>query len=165
MTGTPMRGKLRWLVEHFEEVMGALILALMTLFAFLNVVTRYLIRYSFAPTEEIEVNALVWITMFGTAAAFKRGSHLKLVFLHRHVGERLSRLFWLFGRLLAVGVFSLVAYHGLSQAKVERELGIISEALSVPQWVYTLLLPALCLLVIVRVLQGVARDLRTRGGG
>jgi TRAP-type C4-dicarboxylate transport system permease small subunit len=160
-----MRDKLRWFVEHFEEVMGALILALMTLFAFLNVLTRYLIRYSFAPSEEIEVNALVWITMFGAAAAFKRGSHLKLIFLNRYVGKKISRLFWLFGRVLAVGVFSLLIYHGLAQAKVERELGIISEALSVPQWCYTLLLPALCLLVIVRILQEVARDFRTRGGG
>jgi TRAP-type C4-dicarboxylate transport system permease small subunit len=160
-----MRDRLRWFAEHFEEVMGALILALVTLFAFLNVLTRYLIRYSFAPSEEIEVNALVWITMFGSAAAFKRGSHLKLVFLNRYLGEKFSRLFWLFGRLLAVGVFSLLIYHGLLQAKVERELGIISEALSVPQWGYTLLLPALCVLVIVRILQEVAREFRNRGGG
>jgi TRAP-type C4-dicarboxylate transport system permease small subunit len=160
-----MRDKLRWFVDHFEEVMGALILALMTLFAFLNVLTRYLIRYSFAPSEEIEVNALVWITMLGSAAAFKRGSHLKLIFLNRYVGERVSRLFWLFGRVLAVAVFSLLIYHGVLQVKVERELGIISEALSVPQWGYTLLMPALCLLVIVRILQEVAREFRTRGGG
>lgn len=160
-----MRDKLRWFVEHFEEVMGALILALMTLFAFLNVLTRYLIKYSFAPSEEIEVNALVWITMLGSAAAFKRKSHLKLVFLNRYVGEGAARLFWILGRVLAVAVFSLLIYHGVRQAKVERELGIISEALSVPQWVYTLVLPALCLLVIVRILQEVAQDLRTRGGG
>lgn len=145
--------------------MGASILALMTLFAFLNVLTRYLIKYSFAPTEEIEVNALVWITLFGSAAAFRRGSHLKLVFLNRYVGERLARLFWLFGRVLAVGLFSLLVYHGFQQAKVERELGIISEALSVPQWIYTLVLPALCLLIIARIVQEVVRDSGRRGGG
>ncbi len=160
-----MRDKLRWFVEHFEEVMGALILALMTLFAFLNVLTRYLIKFSFAPSEEIEVNALVWITMFGSAAAFKRGSHLKLIFLNRYVGEKCSRLFWLFGRVLAVAVFSLLIYHGLLQAEVERELGIISEALSVPQWGYTILMSVLCLLVILRIFQEVLRDFRTRGGG
>ncbi|MGE5190824.1 MAG: TRAP transporter small permease [Gemmatimonadota bacterium] len=160
-----MRNRLRWFAEHFEEVMGAAILALMTLFAFLNVVTRYLIRYSFAPSEEIEVNALVWITMFGAAAAFKRGSHLKLVFLNRYVGERVARLFWLLGRILAVALFALLIRHGLSQAAMERELGIISEALSVPQWVYTLLLPVLCLVVIFRIVQEVARDFRSRGRG
>jgi len=159
-----MRDKLRWFAEHFEEVMGALILALMTLFAFLNVLTRYLIKYSFAPSEEIEVNALVWITMFGSAAAFKRGSHLKLIFLNRYVGEKGTRLIWLFGRVLAIAVFAILIYHGVVQAKVERELGIISEALSVPQWVYTILLPALCLLVILRIFQEVVRDFRSRGG-
>lgn len=160
-----MRDKLRWFAEHFEEVMGALILALMTLFAFLNVLTRYLIKYSFAPSEEIEVNALVWITMFGSAAAFRRGSHLKLVFLNRYLGEKVSRLTWLLGRILAVAVFSLLIYHGLLQARTERELGIISEALSVPAWVYTLLLPVLCLLVVCRIVQEVVRDFRQRGSG
>lgn len=145
--------------------MGALILALMTLFAFLNVLTRYLVKYSFAPSEEIEVNALVWITMFGSAAAFKHASHLKLIFLNRYVGQRIARLFWIFGRVLAVAVFSLLIHHGVLQARVERELGIISEALSVPQWIYTLLLPVLCLLVILRILQEIAREFRTRGGG
>ena len=160
-----MRDKLRWFAEHFEEVMGALILALMTLFAFLNVLTRYLIKYSFAPSEEIEVNALVWITMFGSAAAFRRGSHLKLVFLNRYLGETVSRIVWLFGRILAVAVFALLIYHGVLQARTERELGIISEALSVPAWVYTLLLPVLCLLVVSRILQEVARDFRQRRSG
>jgi len=157
-----MRDRLRWLAENFEEVMGALFLALLTLFAFVNVLTRYLIKYSFAPSEEIEVNALVWITMFGAAAAFKRRTHLKLVFLNRYVGETVARLFQTFGRIVAVAVFLLLIYHGVLQAMTERELGIISEALSVPQWIYTLLLPVLCLLVIYRILQVTVRDLRTR---
>ncbi|GAB4361872.1 MAG: TRAP transporter small permease [Deltaproteobacteria bacterium] len=144
--------------------MGALILALMTLFAFANVLTRYLIRYSFAPSEEIEVNALVWITMFGSAAAFKRGTHLRLTFLNRYLGEGTVRAFRILGEAIGVVLFSLLIHFGIRQAMVERELGIISEALSVPQWIYTLLMPLLSLLVIVRILQALARDLRRRGG-
>ena len=46
------------------------------MFAFLNVITRYFIQYSFAFTEEVEVACLVWLTMLGAAAGFRRGIHL-----------------------------------------------------------------------------------------
>ena len=48
----------------------------MAIFAFLNVITRYFIQYSFAFTEEVEVACLVWLTMLGAAAGFRRGIHL-----------------------------------------------------------------------------------------
>jgi len=158
-----MKDKARWFFANFEEVMGALIIALMTFFAFLNVLTRYLIKFSFAPSEEIEVNALVWITMFGAAAAFKRNSHLRLTFLKRYLGEKVFRVFRLSGGILGVAVFSIIIWFAIRQAMDEKELGIISEALSVPQWIYTLLLPAMCLLVIIRIVQSMTREFRTEG--
>jgi len=48
----------------------------MTLVAFVNVVTRYVVRYSLAFTEEVVVSLFVWLTLLGTAIAFREGSHL-----------------------------------------------------------------------------------------
>lgn len=67
------------LFENLEVAAGALLLAVMAIFAFLNVVTRYFIQYSFASTEGIEVAALVWLTMLGAAAGFRRGSTSALI--------------------------------------------------------------------------------------
>lgn len=54
---------LRKVHENLEEIVGVVLLVIMSVFAFVNVVTRYFIQYSFASTEEIEVACLVWLTM------------------------------------------------------------------------------------------------------
>ncbi len=72
---------LRWIAVHLEEVLGASLLAVMASLAFANVVTRYLFQYPLAFTEELEVNALVWLTIFGTSSAFRRRRHLSMLFL------------------------------------------------------------------------------------
>src|SRR3972149_5586535 len=48
----------------------------MTAGAFVNVITRYVVQYSLAFTEEIVVSLFVWLTLLGSAVAFREGSHL-----------------------------------------------------------------------------------------
>ena len=67
-----MGEKLRWLGRNAEEVVCAAMMVFMTVLGFTNVVARYL-GYSMAYTEELLVMLLVWLTMLGTAAGFKRG--------------------------------------------------------------------------------------------
>ena len=73
-------GKVKWLAEHFEEMLAATLLAMMACLAMVNVVTRYVIELPLAFTEELEVNAMVWLTLLGSAAAFRKRKHLRLLF-------------------------------------------------------------------------------------
>ena len=57
-----------------EETVGALGLAVMVTIAFINVLTRYVFKYSVAFTEELTLYIFVWITLMGTAIAFREGS-------------------------------------------------------------------------------------------
>ncbi len=50
-------------------------------------------------------------------------------------------------------VFGALTYYGLLQMRDERLLGTLSEALQVPQWVYTLAVPLGSVLIVVRALQ------------
>ncbi len=141
------------LSEHVEEAAGVFLLAVMALFAFVNVITRYFVQYSFAFTEEVEVACLVWLTMFGAAAGFRRGIHLGF--------NLLSLKFPLFGRkvlaplgalLTAVTVVTLI-YYSLFQIRDEVLLNVKSEALNLPQWLYTLSIPVGGLFVLLRLLE------------
>ena len=76
----PVRASVAWAAEHFEEMLGAALLAAMACLAMANVVTRYLIELPLAFTEELEVNAMVWLTLLGAAAAFRKRKHLRLLF-------------------------------------------------------------------------------------
>jgi TRAP-type C4-dicarboxylate transport system permease small subunit len=144
---------LKKIYENLEEAAGVVLLAVMAGFAFLNVITRYFIRYSFASTEEIEVACLVWLTMLGAAAGFRRGVHLGFDLLKirfpnfgRHVLLPLSFI-------LTIATISFIVWFSIFQIKDEIELKITTEALNIPHWWYTLSMPVGGVLIIFRVIE------------
>ncbi len=154
--------KIRWITEHLEEVLGAGLLAAMACLAFANVVARYLLHLPLAFTEELEVNGLVWLTLFGTAAAFRRGRHLRMLFFQEKLPVEVARWLNLLLSLLAVVLFICLGYLGYRQLLDERMLEITSEALNVPQWTYTLCIPVGSLLIVFRILQAALRELKRK---
>ena len=154
---------LRWLLAHFEEAACAGLLLLMALLAFVNILVRYLTDYSFAFSEELEVSALVYLTLFGAAAAFRRGLHLGLSFFLNRFGPRGRRAFLLLSVGLTLAVFAVLTYYALLQIRDEMELRTLSEALEVPQWLYTLAIPLGAVLIAVRLLQHAAETWRRLG--
>lgn len=144
---------LSWLRDHFEEAVCALLLLLMAVVAFVNVVVRYGTNYSFAFIEEVEVSALVYLTVFGAAAAFRKGLHLGLHFLFVRFPVPIRRIILTFSMALMLLVFGTLTYYGIFQMQDEIALDTLSEALQAPQWVYTLSVPLGSVLIIVRALQ------------
>lgn len=143
--------------DRLEEGTCVLLLAVMTVVAFINVITRYVIHFSLAFTEELVVSLFVWLTLLGTAIAFREGSHLGFSFLVDRAPRPVQRLSIWSGAALGVCLFGLLVYFGLGQIRTERLLGATSEALAIPQWWYTAGIPVFGLLVIVRILQGAVR--------
>ena len=150
--------QLRWLAGHFEEVLGAFLLAAMACLAFANVVTRYVFQLPLAFTEELEVNSLVWLTLLGTSAAFRRGRHLRMKFLHDKFPAAFRRWLDVLIALLSAGLFAILGVLGYQQILEERFLEITSESLNLPQWVYTICIPVGCALIVVRILTGLLAD-------
>lgn len=152
--------RLKFLYTHFEELVSTVLLAVMAVFAFLNVLTRYLIHYSFAFTEEIEVALLVWITMLGAAAGFRRGMHLGFNFLSSKIPHAGQKLFLLTGSLLAVFCFGILLRYSLVQIRDELILQVTTEALGIPQWWYTIALSVGSILVIFRIVEMTVNKLK-----
>lgn len=151
---------IRLCFTHFEEVAGALLLAAMALLAFANVVTRYIFSYPLAFTEELEVNVLVWLTMLGTASAFRKRKHLSMLFFQEKLPRRVQAVIHLAIVVLSVGIFVWLGYLGYLQLLDEQELEITSESLSLPQWIYTAGIPAGCALIVLRIAVASFAELR-----
>jgi len=143
----------RWIADHLEELLGATLLALMALLAFVNVITRYIFQVPLAFTEEVEINAMVWLTLFGTSAAFRRRHHLKMLFFQDRLPARVRVWFNYIIALLGVGLFASLGYLGYMQLLEERFLEITSESLGLPQWIYTVCIPIGCSLIVFRIIQ------------
>nr|WP_320013075.1 TRAP transporter small permease [uncultured Desulfobulbus sp.] len=150
----------RWIAGHLEEVLGAALLAGMAFLALANVITRYIFHYPLAFTEELEINALVWLTLFGTSLAFRRGHHLRMLFFQDKLPPKLR--FWLTQllQLAGIGLFATLGYLGYLQLVDEYVLEITSESLNLPQWIYTLCIPVGCTMIVLRIIEVVVRDVR-----
>ena len=153
----------KWWGAHIEEVLCAVLFAIMALITFGNVITRYFLKYSFAFTEEIVVSFFVWLTLLGTAIAFREQSHLGFTFLiERLPGKARKGLLWL-SAALGAALFIFLIYFSILQLGDEIALKITSSGIGVPQWWYTIGMPVFSILVIFRILQGAARAAEKMG--
>lgn len=155
-------GKNMWslLDRRFEDYLGSSMLAAMAAIAFINVVVRYCTSFSFAWTEELTINFFVWITMLGTARAFREGGHLGMTALYDALPRRFRRVCYWGSVLLAVCFFGALFWTGLTEVLDEIDLEATSEALGIPVWWYTIATPAFSLLIIFRIAQRAVEDQR-----
>ena len=155
--GQIMKEKLVWSASHIEEALCALLFAIMGIVMFVNIISRYLLKYSLAFTEELVVSLFVWLTLLGAAIAFREGSHLGFTFIVERLPLGFRRgLLWV-GALLAATLFSFLIYFSIFQIRDEILLKITSSGIGVPQWWYSIGMPVWSLLVIIRIFQGAYR--------
>jgi TRAP-type C4-dicarboxylate transport system permease small subunit len=96
----------------FERVLEIIVVALMVLLAVLVIVAVFL-RYSGAPLhyyDEVASMLLAWLTYYGSALAAYRGSHIAFPGLINAMRPALKIPFVLFGKVLVIGFFAVVAW-------------------------------------------------------
>jgi C4-dicarboxylate transporter DctQ subunit len=158
-----MPKRIRWFITHLEEVLCAALLAIMSIITFANVFARYLLKYSFAFTEELVVSLFVWLTLLGAAIAFREQSHLGFSFITDRLPQKMQKFFLWLSAGLAASLFIFLIYFAIRQVGEEITLGITSSGIGVPQWWYTVGMPVWGFLVIVRVFQGAHRTSQKMG--
>lgn len=151
----------RFLDAHFEELLGSFLLAVMAAIAFLNVIVRYCTSFSFAWSEEMTVNFFVWVTLLGTARAFREGTHLAMSIVYNSLPKKGRTFCYLLACAITLIFFGSLVYTGSLEVWDEYELESISESLGVPVWWYTIATPLFSLLIIIRMLQRTWQDFQT----
>jgi TRAP-type C4-dicarboxylate transport system permease small subunit len=145
---------------RLEEAAAALAMALICLITFANVVVRYLTDASFAFTEEFSVFLLVVLTLVGAAAAFAHNRNIRVEFFAAMTPPSVQRWLEIGGLLLTALLFAMVAWYGARFVADDWKYGTTSPGIGIPQWIYSVWLPVLSLLIAARALGRVARLLR-----
>ncbi len=151
-----------FLNTRFEELLGALLLAVMACIAFINVIVRYCTNFSFSSSEELTVNLFVWIVLLGTARAFREGNNFSMNLLYDAMPRGIRMFLYFFSIICSIVFFSALCWHGAIEVMDEVELGVVSESLAIPVWLYTMSTPFVSAIIIVRILQKMKEDLRLR---
>ncbi len=149
--------KVKWLAAHLEEGLCAILFAVMAMVTFANIVTRYLMKYSLAFTEEVVVSFFVWLTLLGAAIAFREQSHLGFSFFIERLPKPIQKTLLWMSAGLGAALFIFLIYFSIRQIGEEILLGITSSGIGIPQWWYTIGMPVWSVLVILRILQGARR--------
>ncbi|MBN2033078.1 MAG: TRAP transporter small permease subunit [Deltaproteobacteria bacterium] len=132
-------------VDHW---LAALFLFVMASIAFLNVVSRYVVHFSFAATEEITINLFVWLTVIGSGLAFERGGQLGMVTLYNVFPRKMKKTVTLLNAAMNTILFVLVDIYMIQAIYQEITLfQATSPALAVPIWIYYLGVPIFSLFV------------------
>lgn len=127
-----------------------------------NVVVRYLTNISFAFTEEISIVLMVVMTLTGAAHAFVDNKHIAITYFVDLLGPRGHRAARGLALIAALAMFALLAVFGTRMAWDDYRFEVTSPALGIPQWIYTIWLPLLSALIVVRIL-GALRRWRNSG--
>lgn len=135
-----------------EKVLLALIMGAIALITAANVVTRYTTNMSLAFTEEYSVALMVALALIGTALAMAGGRHIRIGYFVDGLPPARRRVAEMAAMALVILCFGLLARYGAKLAYDEWDFEILSSGLGNPQWLYTMWLPVLSLLVCARAL-------------
>ena len=137
---------------RFERGVLALLMGVLCVITMANVVVRYFTNVSFAFTEEISVSLMVVMTLVGAATAFYRDKHISIVFVSDRLSARARKSVALFSLAACILMFGLLAWYGGRMAWDDYRFDVTSPALGIPQWLYTMWLPVLSVLIVARLL-------------
>ncbi|MBY0336914.1 MAG: TRAP transporter small permease [Acetobacteraceae bacterium] len=143
-----------------EKALLAACMAAIALITFANVVTRYTTNISLAFTEEYSVALMVAVAFLGTALATAAGRHIRIGYFVDGRRPAVRRGFEVFALLLVILCFGLIAWKGGWLVWDEYDFEVLSPGLGHPQWLYTVWMPLLCLLIIGRAAGRLIRFLR-----
>ena len=149
--------------DNLEEMLCATLTGSMACLGFANVASRYLLHYSISFSQELVLNAFVWVTFLGAAVAFKRGSHIAVAFLVNKFSIPAQKMLILFSGIVCVGLFVLLIGCSIDQVISEFTLATTSDALGIPVYWYTLGIPLFSILIVIRIIQATIKQYRGSG--
>lgn len=71
-----MNKNVKFVLDHFEEVLASIFIVITTSLVILNVFLRYFMKTGLFWTEEVTTSCFVWSVFLGAAAGYRRGMHI-----------------------------------------------------------------------------------------
>jgi C4-dicarboxylate transporter DctQ subunit len=165
--------KLKLALDHLEEGVVALFLAVATLVICSAIIHRYLSgvpvlweytqHVSFNWAQELTIYLLIWMAKFGAAYGVRTGIHVGVDVLVRTLPQAWQRFFVIFS--LASGAFftAIIAWLGTRFILLIHKTGQVSPDLEIPMWIIYLGVPLGSSLMCFRFLEVLANYLKGRG--
>lgn len=134
-----------------EQVLCGVAMALIVLISLGNVVARYLTSQSFAATEEFSIALLIILSFLGSSTAFAFDRHIRVTFFIECLSPRWRRAAEWLSFVVTAALFGFIAYYAGRLTWDQYRFEETSPALGLPQWWYTAWMPALAVVIVLRL--------------
>lgn len=146
-----MKNKLKFLLEHFEEILASIFIVITTCLVLVNIFFRYFLHSGIYWSEEVATSCFVWSVFLGSAAAYKRGALLGVDVLVNKLPGGLRKIVKVLVNIILVVLNGVLFYLSckfvsLSYIKPTAVLGVSSA------WVSSSLIVSFGLMTIYSVM-------------
>lgn len=149
---------LRYLSKNFEKILTAIILFSMSSFAFINVISRYVVNLSLNFTEELNLYLFVWLAFLGSAWACRDGAHMSVSMVYDMFPKPVRAVLYALIQAVTAAFFITLGYCGYVEILDEIALNAMTETLVIPVWWFTSSIPIGSALIVLRTLQRTFED-------
>jgi TRAP-type C4-dicarboxylate transport system permease small subunit len=150
----------RWVLANFEEIITALLLAVMLGSVGVSVFCRFILRQPLSWTEEVILVCMVWLCFLGASVATKHNEHIFIDFVVTLVPRRLAKAMQILSMLLVGGVLLILVWQGA--LLVERTQEVTTIALGIPTMYMYAAIPISALLMSIHNARNLISTLRGR---
>lgn len=151
-------------ISRLEEWIVVIVLSIMSTIAFVNIVSRGFLGYSFSFTEEITVNLFVALTFVGTAIGVRQHAHLGFTLLYDLANIVVKNIITILVGMLMSLLFAVLVYFGIQMLLFQVQMGQKTPALGWPQWIFSMAMPIGAALCLFRTVQATIKEFREQNG-
>lgn len=131
----------------------------------IEVLRREVFSFSSIWGEEIVRYSFIYLAWVGAAAAVKERAHIRIDVLMHYLGPRPKTLLYMFGDLVMFFVACVALYWSFETVLVSAHFGSVTDGLRISKVWFLMAVPLGFTLIVWRLLQSFARDLRDLKNG
>lgn len=140
-------------LDKFEEIVLVISLMIMLVVTVGNVFSRKMLQMSWSFAEELTVFLFIVSSLFGAAAAAKKGSLIGLTLIYDLVPAKWRKVFTAILLVAALFFCSLLFYYGVDMVRSEMKSGQTTPAMGLPEWIFGLSIPLGAIMILIRMMQ------------
>jgi len=145
-------------IEKFIEYFIFALLSSMSIVIFLQVVFRYIIRYSLPWSEELSRYLFVWLALMGAAVGVKKNAHFGVDILVRRLKPKNQKILYLIGSLFILFFLCVIIFEGVKLTI--NNWTQLSPAMRIPMSFPYSSVPASFLLMLVYIVKNILLSLK-----
>lgn len=130
-----------------------------------EVVRREAFAFSSIWGEEVVRYAFIYLAWIGAASAVRERAHIRIDVLFHYVGPRAKAALYIFGDLVMLAIALVAVYWSWETVATSWKFGSVSHGLRISMVWFLLAVPIGFGLMVFRLLQSLARDVRDLRSG